>query len=404
MEVKLPAITKAKLILTNECQLSCKYCYQSASKDIMSLDTAKKSIDFILANASSANKIPDISFFGGEPLIVYEELMKPCIEYIRDTLHSRCSISFTTNGILLDESKLTYLKSKNVRFMLSLDGCESSHNENRVYASGRGSFSDISKNIPMILKYFPTTRARMTLTPTNAKYLYESVQYVHSAGFIDMHIIPDLFILSQDRWDDECFKTLGEQMSLLEEYVIDTFESDEVPLIFKTLADMFPRIVLNLQASRNNHHRVASCCLPTRRCGIGVLENVIIDTQGKIFSCQHGDHEASESNPLFLGSLEEGIREERRYSLLGMNQTPLRAKTLDCSVCHLNNVCTGGCVPNNYAMNGDFSIVPDAYCKWTRLMYDSAVRIVEHFDERQDNLLFKDYFYGVVKRGVACVC
>lgn len=405
MDIKLPKITRAKLVLTEKCQLKCTYCYEKHGNKNMSLDIAKSVIDEIIRNAVSECKLPRITFFGGEPLLVYEELMKPCIEYIRYEKKSRCSIGFTTNGILLDEEKLKFFRDNDVVFMLSIDGCKESHNTHRKDSKGEGSFSLIESKIPLILKYFPNTCARMTITPETVHYLYESIRYIQEAGFIDMHIIPDLFVLEGGKsWDDNSFKEFEEQLNKFESYVIDTFESYEIPLIFQTYADMFTRMVLSNHCGKLNHHRTANCCLPTNRCGIGVDDHIIVDINGNYFSCQHSSESLSKSNPLYIGSIEEGILEERRLALLEMNSSPLRSDTLDCEECPLNNICTGGCAPNNYALSGDFTEVPVSYCRWSTLLYESAIRVVKYFDWKKDNDLFKDYFYGIVKRGVRCVC
>lgn len=404
MDMNLPLITKAKLVLTEECQLRCKYCYEKHSSKRMSLDTAIKIVDYIFCNANKINRLPEITFFGGEPLLVYEELMKPCIEYIRGTLKSRCPIGFTTNGLLLDEDKLKYLKSMNVNFMLSIDGCEAAHNANRVYKNGRGSFRNIDAKIPLILKYYPNTVARMTLTQNNLPYLYESVKYIADKGFIAMHIIPNIHIPTDNGWCSDDYISMREQLTSISEYIIDEFESGEVPLVFKTLADMFPRIVLANYNEKVNHHRKATCCLPEKRCGIGVLHNAIFDITGNIFSCQHGSLEATGDNPLYLGNIDSGLLHEKRVQLLEMNRSPLISQTLNCEECPLNSICTGGCAPNNYAVTGSFTILPEVYCMWTQCLYNAAADIIRHFDIKEDNTLFKDYFYGVVKRGVICVC
>lgn len=404
MEARLPSITKAKLILTNLCQLRCKYCYETHGHESMSLESAKSIIDFIYKNARESNKVPEISFFGGEPLLVYNELVKPCIEYIRNNLKSRFPITMTTNGLLLDEDILKYLRSMNVSFMLSIDGCRESHDTNRVKDDGQGSFDDLEKNIPAILKYFPNTRAYMTITPNTVEYLYKSVRDIAEKGFLDMHIIPDFSVLSSGGWTPEVFEIAEEQMLLIKDYIIDAFEDSDIPLVFKSLEDMFPRIVLSSYSESAGHYRVAKVCRPECRCGIGVLDNVIIDVYGNIFSCQHGSNIPEESNPLYLGNMTTGVIEERRMALLNMNLEPLHSTTLDCKECPLNYICTGGCVPDNYAVTGSFTEVPEHYCRWTRILYNTAVDIIEYFDGRKNNTLFKDYFYGVVKRGVRCVC
>ena len=59
-------------IVTERCQLACKYCYEVHKKDKsdMTFETAKKAIDLILEDESVCNTPAVIwDFIGGEPLL-----------------------------------------------------------------------------------------------------------------------------------------------------------------------------------------------------------------------------------------------------------------------------------------------------------------------------------------------
>lgn len=75
--------TRLSLVLTQHCNLACKYCYAHdgtygcKTSINMSFDTAKNSIDFFLNKFSKGIRL--IHFFGGEPLLNREVLEKICI-------------------------------------------------------------------------------------------------------------------------------------------------------------------------------------------------------------------------------------------------------------------------------------------------------------------------------------
>ena len=62
---------KLYLLVTNNCNLACKYCYaaertRKLEKQIMPFSIAKKSVDFLF---SQEKEHYEIVFFGGEPLM-----------------------------------------------------------------------------------------------------------------------------------------------------------------------------------------------------------------------------------------------------------------------------------------------------------------------------------------------
>lgn len=135
---------KVTLSLTHRCNLVCRYCYagQAFRKD-MSMETAQKAVDFAIRITPPGGKI-DFCFFGGEPFLCFDR-MQAITTYIRertqDTGHP-VRFSITTNGTLLTQSMLDYLRAEQVDLCLSVDGPAHVHDLNRQYANGRGSFTD----------------------------------------------------------------------------------------------------------------------------------------------------------------------------------------------------------------------------------------------------------------------
>ena len=145
-----PLITNGIVLLTKKCNLKCDYCYETLTNDIMTLTTLKDIINILNDNASQMGVIPKLNFFGGEPLLQFEDLIKPACQYAKE-LNPRFVLTITTNGTLLTEEILNYFKFMNVNIMLSLDGHQQSHNLHRKYSDGKGSFEDINNIIHVLL-------------------------------------------------------------------------------------------------------------------------------------------------------------------------------------------------------------------------------------------------------------
>lgn len=157
------AISVCYMILTEQCNLACKYCFlgnndskkrELFSKESMSIDTADKAIDFFIhqlkiSNVNEENCKPVLIFYGGEPLINFSVL-----EYIatkvnnlskKEKILKNIEMSVVTNGVLLDESKIKSLNKLGVNISISIDGFTKESNNLRVDVNNKPVFSDILK-------------------------------------------------------------------------------------------------------------------------------------------------------------------------------------------------------------------------------------------------------------------
>lgn len=150
------------LQVTQICNLRCEYCVYSGeyhnrkhSNSIMSVDMAKKGINFLNEHSSDVKKVA-IGFYGGEPLIEFD-LIKEIIEYVKETIYGKLWIfSITTNGTLLNESIIKYFYENDVQLLISLDGPAEIHDKYRRFAhSNVGTFNKIIENIELIKRTYP---------------------------------------------------------------------------------------------------------------------------------------------------------------------------------------------------------------------------------------------------------
>ena len=78
-------------IVTKDCQLACKYCYLVGknSKEEMSFDVAKESVDYILKHEYDdffATESVVWDFIGGEPFLRIDLIDKIC-DYIKQEMY-----------------------------------------------------------------------------------------------------------------------------------------------------------------------------------------------------------------------------------------------------------------------------------------------------------------------------
>lgn len=173
------------IYLTKNCDLRCKYCYEGLDKKNEKIDipTLEKTIDLIIEE-NKDNHYMRILFFGGEVFLHFNALIHG-LEYIAKKRSEGHNISacLTTNGTLITEQKVFQLFKYN-RFLtieLSFDGRKETHDKYRVFKSEIGSFDILEKKAKIMLKYFPFTTVRMTVS--NVDDMYDDAMFLADYGF-----------------------------------------------------------------------------------------------------------------------------------------------------------------------------------------------------------------------------
>ncbi len=158
---------------TLDCNFKCWYCYEShISKSLMSDRTSDSIIMFvknILSRNSDLNNF-HLSFFGGEPLIGYSKVVRKLLPRISELCHRRnvrFSTHFTTNGYLIDEEKVEFLKNYDCSFQITIDGHREEHDNTRITKSGKGSYDKILQNIRLLTLAGMHALVRINCTSAN---------------------------------------------------------------------------------------------------------------------------------------------------------------------------------------------------------------------------------------------
>lgn len=182
MDVKdhnIDTYNKCVILLTQQCNLACKYCYakNSRSNQMATKENIKAIIDRIINNRTKDSKT--FSFIGGgEPTFDWE-LLKWSIEYIRlNQKHENVVISITTNGTLLSEERIVWLKQKKVGIGLSYDILPEIQNSQRPFNNGEGTFDRIHQTILLLHKHKMYFRIRTTISNEAVELMPQMVEFI----------------------------------------------------------------------------------------------------------------------------------------------------------------------------------------------------------------------------------
>ena len=221
------------LNVTNQCNLSCQYCYEfgddkiatpEGKKKFMDLETARQSVDFLFRQAEGRSTV-HITFFGGETLMNFP-LMKQVVEYANEQSREygiQIDYSLTTNATLLTPAIIDFLAENRVGVTVSIDGPKEANDKFRIFANGRGSYEVMEPKIRELLDRHRTRpiAARVTMTSQamdvrkTYRHLKEDLGF-HEVGFAPVTTSPNrLYSIGEPGMDS----VLGQFEELAQEYL-----------------------------------------------------------------------------------------------------------------------------------------------------------------------------------------
>lgn len=365
--------------VTNQCNLSCEYCYEYGEDKIvetengkkpkfMSAETARQSVEFML-DASGDNKVARLTFFGGETLLNLP-VLKTTIPYARRRgaeVGKQVEFSLTTNATLLEPDTIEFLAENDIGVTVSIDGPRDMQNRFRVFHDGRGSYDVVLPKIKALLARH-TSRpvgARVTLTSEVLdvvgifRHLTEELGF-HDVGFAPVTTSPDLpHALGRAGFD----RMLAQFRELADDFLAAALENR-------------PHGFTNVRDTLEEIHKGASKAYPCG-AGIGLLG---VATDGDVALC----HRFAGSDDHKMGTVATGIDQGQRQEFL--EQHHIDHKT-DCSVCWARPMCAGGCYHEAQIRYGDTTAANLHYCDWIRDWTDTCLKVYGEIAERNPDYL-----------------
>lgn len=183
-----------RLIVANVCNNDCVNCHvfkisrNHPPKPFMELADMELAVSEFLevAKAKQATAIT-VAFYGGEPLLnpaIFNLIEK------YDSLKSGIGIKWVlyTNGTLLNEERMVFLKAHEVEIHLSCDGQAETHNKNRKDKSGQGTFVKVENALRLIKKYKLRAQLNTFLMPENYQNAHETIDLAELYGIKKVYI------------------------------------------------------------------------------------------------------------------------------------------------------------------------------------------------------------------------
>lgn len=386
---QLPKITSAMLVVTHACNLACRYCFVTQEPSRMSLETAKRAAQMLLDNAEATGATPELNFFGGEPMIMWDSIIKPLVLWLREDIKKPFTFSMTSNGTLMDDERLAFMQKYGIGLLFSLDGVKAVQDYNRPYHDGRGSFDTLAPLIPKILAQYPGVTLRMTAIPETCSHVFENIAWGAELGYTNFFVTPNVF----QPWDDAARETLSGEMAKYADYFIDCCRAGKRPITFSVFGDALRDVQRINRAEQAGTFRTDARCKAEGKCGLGSSRFASIHPNGNIYGCQEMTSNEGEESIFYIGNLDDGVSLERRLALIA-EFSKCSVSGEYCTQCEYNLICDGGCVANNYIATGSLTRQPELFCWWRRLIFREAVRAMQTLGA-EENATFKELWNGL---------
>ena len=348
------------LMVAQDCNLRCKYCFGDEGtyghRAIMTEEIGRAAVDFIIKN-SGLRKHCEIDFFGGEPLLNFKTV-KAVTEYVRQREIDTGKIfklTLTTNGMLLDDKKISWLNENNISLVLSLDGREKVHDAMRPDISGKGSYSRVLKNFQNLVEsrggdnYY----LRGTYTNKNLDFTNDVVS-LYDAGFDILSLEPVVLKNSPLALTEESLPRIFEEYDKLTETYLN----------YRRAGKGFFFFHFNVDLSNGP-------CVAKRLSGCGAgHEYFAVAENGDLYPC----HQFVGRGKYKLGNVFDGVEEDAKHWTKYFRESHVLNKP-KCKDCWAKYFCSGGCHANADLFHNDIRQPYEIGCEIQKKRLECAIYV-----------------------------
>lgn len=322
--------------ITESCNMRCSYCYENGKTDksvhasIEMLDEIMKFIWSKVRHMAEDDVVIDIH--GGEPLLEFDKVVY-FVEHSKRGLDGHnVFYNIGTNGTLLDKEKAEWLNVSMNSISVSLDGNDKTHNRNRKYINGNGTYADVIQNINDSKIDKKKVRIRMTVNSKTVENLSDSVSHIVDMGF--WMIVPAI------AYEDECWNK--KKLEYLEDELM------KVKMKYKNRGD-----VMIAMTNRDEIKRKGLC-------GGGITKFDILPN-GDIYPCSY----VCGLNQYKLGNVCKEMKIDTDKLIVLYT-----AKNQACDGCTYVKYCLATrCKYLNKLNSGDYNMPSDLMCRVENIKY-----------------------------------
>ncbi len=371
-EIKnIPEYSLLRILMTDVCNLSCKYCKVDRNiKNKLTADLKKE--DLILAlkqfQKVSNSDVKLVSITGGEPLVYFDkvkEIIESCSKYLTNYW-----IILFTNATLMTPQLAKYFKKNSIGVVVSLDGPKSEHDIARVDLAGKGSYDRVIKGFKILKKEGCNVGISCVVGKHNCDNLVNDIK------FIINKLKPDSLGLNPLKYPSPKDKNFF-LLTKPEEYAIKTYEIFEYIRKKGIFLEQINRRLTPFVEKKFKFYECGGCS----------GKNINLDARGNIGSCK--SYLVMEK---LCQHVSEPIRGSKYFNKL-MKRSPIY--TDSCISCSAIGICGGGCSYEAFVDKGDQFRYSNRTCKFSKTFLDLLLNDLYRLNKKSidTSLTNNGYYY-----------
>jgi uncharacterized protein len=345
------------LAVSQKCNLGCTYCYADGGSfgeapRNMPLDIALDAVSGLLRDAKAGERYT-LAFLGGEPL-ANRPVLRAAVRHAQRLADSRgCTVGYavTTNGTLVTPDDAVFFDAFRFGVTVSVDGFGATHDRQRPFKNGRGSFDRIIERLaPLLDMKRAQVSARVTVTRENLA-IGETLDALLGIGFRGVGFSP---MLKSPRGAGEM--AAAELDRFLVEMIACGRKCEQL------LAAGEHCGFLNLLTALQQIHRGTHRPYP---CGAGAAY-VAASADGALYACHRfvGDELGA------MGTVADGVDARRQSEWLAARHVHRQEP---CRSCWARYLCGGGC---HHEVIGRGRVGCDYIRGWLQFCLQAYVRLL----------------------------
>lgn len=351
LEPTIGKISVVYLIVSEDCNLKCKYCFIEGEAKFKSFEKMNFMTAKIFADKyqeyCTKEKItdPNIIFYGGEPLTNFE-CIKNFVNYCNQHNY-KFKFSMVTNSLLINIDIVEFLKKNNISVGISIDGPKHINDINRIQKDNSGSYDLILDKINLLNLYDVNFSLSFTVSKDVLLNKKDVINWIGKIGVKNINFNLLLFTSYDSTWQ--------EYYNDATEFIIEVYEK------YHDFGLFDDRINRKIQALQTSSFKFSDCAALTNN-------QLTIKPNGSITSCQ-GNLKTDRN---LLGNI---INDTFSTIISNMNNSfrpnELTLYNDTCLNCDVIYTCGSGCLITKEALfNLDSNNVNKAFCVHTKKIFD----------------------------------
>lgn len=317
-----------------DCNLACDYCFYLNKTELFSEESKHRMNEAILQELmrqllQQGTQQLSIAWQGGEPTLMGVDFFRKAVEFQKQYAAGKIiGNALQTNGLLIDDRWIAFLRGNNFLVGLSIDGPQHIHDDYRKDRSGRGSWERVADAAVLMLENEVAVNALSTVNAYSVNFPDEIYDYLKALGFRYMQFIP-IVETSEDGSGVAPFsvapRDYGEFLKQLFDRWLADFQNGEPTTSIRYFESLFYRYV-NMQPPD---------CILMERCGT----YVVVEHNGDVYACDFFVEPAWKLGNILEDRLIDLLNSPRQRAF-GNQKAELPKKCRDCP---WFSFCFGGC-------------------------------------------------------------